>query len=215
MAVNYIAANGQDLDDVFDPYVTGTSPAATGYLLSSDIDLNTRYAPIVFGSAASATGLLISNGNDLNTLFSAKGTAQYWPSPLPWQRTFSDTTSVIFPNDALALVRLNFLSDGTLQFINNTNVINYGSVIPVGAIPSQFEVMASVISGASPDINDASSFVALSSTRQIYYSLFRNAVGSSQATSTLQITVRRISNPSDSRTANADIVLQAEVIGAP
>lgn len=210
MAVNFIAANGQDLDDVFDLYVTGTSPSATGFILSSGVDLNTRYAPIVFGSAASVTGYKLSNSNDLNTLFAAKGTAAYWPDPLPWQRTFTDNTTAFFPDNAISQVRMNFLSNGTLEVVTD-GVVNYGSVIPLGSTPSQFEIQAIVISGASPDLNQASSFVSLAANRQIYYSLDRNAIGSESKLSTLSIIIRRISNPTDSRTANTNIVLTSEV----
>ncbi|MGF7229719.1 MAG: hypothetical protein ACQR33_07120 [Candidatus Saccharibacteria bacterium] len=67
------------LDNVFDLYVTGTSPAATGLLDDAGVDIATRYAPLVFGTAAAATGLLTkqSGNGDLNTLFAAKGTASY------------------------------------------------------------------------------------------------------------------------------------------
>lgn len=73
------ASGNPNLDNVFDLYVQGTSPPATGLLDDSGTDIATRYAPLSFGSQAAATGLLTKqSGNaDIYTLFAAKGTAQY------------------------------------------------------------------------------------------------------------------------------------------
>lgn len=74
------ASGNADLDAVFDPYVQGTSPPATGLNVGgTTTDINTRYAPIVFGSAAAATGWNTKQSGhaDLNTLFAAFGTAVY------------------------------------------------------------------------------------------------------------------------------------------
>ena len=67
--------NGVDLDNWFDPYISGTQPAATGYKVGG-VDLNTRYAPLYLGIQAALTGYAV-NGADLNTLFAKIGTAQY------------------------------------------------------------------------------------------------------------------------------------------
>ncbi len=67
-----------DLDMVFAPYTTGTSPPATGLLVAGTDIATNRYAPIVQGSAAPATGLLTEQAGhaDINTLFAAAGTVQ-------------------------------------------------------------------------------------------------------------------------------------------
>ena len=76
-----IQSKGVDLDSIFDPYITGTSPGLTG-IQSAGTDIHTRYAPLVYGTAAPATGIACKVGGagsfvDLNTLFAAKGTANY------------------------------------------------------------------------------------------------------------------------------------------
>lgn len=74
-------SKGVDLDSIFAPYVTGTSPALTGVKFGGT-DVNTRYAPRSYGSAAAATGITCKPGGagslvDLNTLFAAYGTTSY------------------------------------------------------------------------------------------------------------------------------------------
>lgn len=200
MAVNYIAANGQDLDDVFDPYVTGASPAATGFILSSGVDLNTRYAPIVFGSAASATGLLISNGNDLNTLFAAKGTAVYWPDPLPWEQTFTALPATV-PNFSRGI--LEFRTDGNLYWKNSAIAfaVNQGSFLPDGTTAGQVEIRAEQLSGIGALQNDLTNFVPITSTRTIVYS--SSVVGTYDGV--FQITIRKIADVSDNATGQCTV----------
>ena len=79
MASNLLsnASGHPDLDTVFAPYSTGTSPAATG-LLVGGVDIATRYAPLVLGTQAPATGFLTQQSGhaDINTLFAAYGSVQ-------------------------------------------------------------------------------------------------------------------------------------------
>lgn len=79
MATGYsseIAGVLRDFDDLFDPYVTGTPPAATGYDVLG-VDLAGRYAPLIFGTQGPDVGYTIAGGADLATLWAAKGTASY------------------------------------------------------------------------------------------------------------------------------------------
>jgi hypothetical protein len=69
-------SGGIDLDDLFDPYVIGTPPAATGYRVAG-VDLAGRYAPLVFGTQRANVGYRIAGGADVATLWAAKGTARY------------------------------------------------------------------------------------------------------------------------------------------
>lgn len=76
-----VRSKNVDLDSIFAPYVTGTSPAATGVKFGGT-DVNTRYAPRAYGSQAAATGIKCKPGGagslvDLNTLFAAYGTTSY------------------------------------------------------------------------------------------------------------------------------------------
>lgn len=66
-----------DFDDLFDPYVTGTPPAATGYRTSGGVDLAGRYAPLVYGTQRADVGYRIAGGADVATLWAAAGTATY------------------------------------------------------------------------------------------------------------------------------------------
>ena len=68
---------GVDFDDLFDPYVTGTPPAATGFRTVGGVDTAGRYAPLVFGTQRANVEYTIAGGADLATLWAAKGTASY------------------------------------------------------------------------------------------------------------------------------------------
>ena len=200
MAVNYIAANGQDLDDVFDPYVTGTSPAATGFILSSGVDLNTRYAPLFFGSSASATGLQISNGNDLNTLFAAKGTAAYLDNP--WNRDFLDvvnppqTAELLFtfkPNGEFTVFRR-----GTGSTVTDTWLLGGGG--------SGYQIQATKVSGDVTAIrNDMPTFQTINVDRVLRFT--SDATG--ETSGNYSITIRSISDPS--LTTSGNLIARLEV----
>lgn len=77
MSTGYRNASGVDFDALFDPYVSGTKPAATGYRTSDGVDLANRYAPAAYGSKGPNVGYRLTNGADLSTLWAAKGTATY------------------------------------------------------------------------------------------------------------------------------------------
>jgi len=68
-------SGGVDFDDLFDPYVQGTKPAATGRRVSG-VDLIHRYAPIAYGAKRADVGHR-ANGVDVSNLWAAKGTASY------------------------------------------------------------------------------------------------------------------------------------------
>ncbi len=106
---------GADLDDVFDPYVEGTKPAATGYT-AAGIDLNQRYAPLTYGAAAAATGMKIAGGADCNTLWAAKGSAAY---SLAIAMGFGSNyvASGIDASDASGYLKLTVKRDGTWAIV--------------------------------------------------------------------------------------------------
>lgn len=77
--MTYPTVNGVPLDQIFDPYVSGTKAAITGYtvmIAGVATDLRDLFAPIYLGSSAAPTKYKVNNA-DLNTIFAAKGTAQY------------------------------------------------------------------------------------------------------------------------------------------
>jgi hypothetical protein len=71
-----IASKGVDLDNIFDPYVAGTTKARAAGIAVAGSDTSNRFANIIYGSAAAATGIQ-SEGADINTLYAKKGTASY------------------------------------------------------------------------------------------------------------------------------------------
>lgn len=77
MPAGYRNAAGVDFDSLFDPYVSGTKPAATGFRDSGGVDLNQRYAPIAVGTKGPNVGHRTSAGLDVSNLWAAHGTASY------------------------------------------------------------------------------------------------------------------------------------------
>ena len=68
---------GVDFDDLFDPYVTGTPPTATGFRTVGGVDTAGRYAPLIFGTQRADVDYQIASPADVATLWAAKGTASY------------------------------------------------------------------------------------------------------------------------------------------
>ena len=68
---------GVDFDDLFDPYVTGSAPAATGFRTVGGVDTAGRYAPLIFGTQRADVDYQIASPADVATLWAAKGTASY------------------------------------------------------------------------------------------------------------------------------------------
>lgn len=68
---------GVDFDDLFDPYVTGSPPAATGFRTVGGVDTAGRYAPLIFGTQRADVDYQIASPADVATLWAAKGTASY------------------------------------------------------------------------------------------------------------------------------------------
>jgi len=115
-----------DLDDIFDPYVEGTKPAATNIKVGTQ-DLRDRFAPLSFGTSAAATGIKVGTA-DLNTLFAAKGTAVY----------LSNVTSSDVGNPAFASIDVRVMNDGRIVFTaDEGGTLNYYSPVTAG-VGSQY-----------------------------------------------------------------------------
>lgn len=82
MTTGFRNAANVDFDDLFDPYVQGTKPAATGFQTSDGTDLRERYAPIAFGTKGPNVGFQTAAGVDVSNLWAAAGTAVYFPASL-------------------------------------------------------------------------------------------------------------------------------------
>lgn len=99
---------GKDLDDIFDPYQSGTKPSLTGYRAGSQ-DMRDRYNPLSEGDAAPATQMSVQGVGDLNTLFAAKGTSTQ-AQVIPFGSYFASSSG---SHDAGAGFGLSLSSDGT------------------------------------------------------------------------------------------------------
>jgi hypothetical protein len=200
MATGFQIANGVDLDNVFDPYVIGSSPSATGFQLSNGVDINTRYAPLFYGNQAAATGFQLTNGSDLNTVFAAFGTARYWPDPLPWAKTFLAQQQT-FPVSSVGI--LEFRTNGDLWWKDSSVSfgVNQGTMLRAGLSANQAEVRVVQTSGPIAVQNDLANFVDLSSQRILRYAT--SDIG--EQIGVFTITIRDKNNTSDSAQAQCSI----------
>ena len=193
------AAGNPNFDQVFAPYVMGTSPPATGLLDDAGVDTATRYAPIIYGTQAPATGMLTQQaGNaDVNTLWAAYGTAVY---TLPINGvTYSAINQI--PIGGSGSAECQFLVNSSTQFYISTfgtnrvpqTVYNYYS-IPSGM--TQVRLTLSYVSGLTGSkvqtFSGATTYQALSpgsSTNQAYVTLgpFGDASGTNDVTYTLKV----------------------------
>jgi hypothetical protein len=167
-----IQSKGVDLDNIFDPYVTGTSPGLTG-VQTAGIDVHTRYAPLVYGTAAAATGILCKVGGagsfvDLNTLFAAKGTANY-ALPINGQ-TYTSTGSVIGGGAVLAKLDFEIGNSGWTLISSGTNATTKtlaSGAVPGGAVSVQISdtwLNASGDTDAGTTFNTCTTYTAIPST---------------------------------------------------
>jgi len=132
MASGFRNSSGTDFDDVFDPYVQGTAPAATGFRTSDGMDLAGRYAPLSFGSAAAVQGFRIAGGADVNTLWAAKGTAQY---TLPFNgKTYFHAYTVPVGGAGFSAIFFS-LTSATAWQISGADTAGTGPVYITGAVP--------------------------------------------------------------------------------
>lgn len=176
MAYKY-NVKGVGLDQIFDPYVSGTKAAITGYtvkIAGVDTDLRDIFAPLYLGTTAAPTNYKVK-GADLNTFFAAKGTASY---TLPFNGvTYTSSVNVISGTGA-AQIGFRILS-GTTYEIYGTNSLG-GSTsyitgpIPTGAATVQYTLGAYVVDPGFADAggattNDAPTPTAVSSNPHVQY----------------------------------------------
>ncbi|MGN0864362.1 MAG: hypothetical protein ACI4N1_13720 [Stenotrophomonas koreensis] len=103
-----------DFDDLFDPYVEGTKPPATGICVQG-VDLNQRYAPLSYGTKRADVGRR-TGGVDVSNLWAAKGTAVYDRIQVP----SLDVSSLTGPPVGTAHCAVNFYADGTVDGRHNS-----------------------------------------------------------------------------------------------
>lgn len=147
---------GVGLDQIFDPYISGTKAAITNYQVSG-VDLKDIFAPLYLGTSAAVTNYKVK-GADLNTIFAAYGTATY---PLPMNGgTFLSTATTAGSSSTAGLAFNTNASTYSVVDDVSTNVLASGS-IPTGA--TQVMVTTTLTNGtvATSYANNMSSIVAL------------------------------------------------------
>lgn len=179
MATNYRTSAGTDFDDVFDPYVQGTVPPNTAYRTSDGVDLAGRYAPLSYGSKAPDVNYRTSDGTDVTNLWAAKGTAVY-SLGFNGQTYVVNAAATTLHGSSEAELSLVLSADGTWSITKSVNhggpgVIASGTWLPSGASAANYSVMyaytTSNTSAAFSVSNDATSYVALSTSRNISVSI--------------------------------------------
>lgn len=154
-----------DLDDIFDPYVEGTKPAATNIKVGTQ-DLRDRFAPLSFGTSAAATGIKVGTA-DLNTLFAKKGTAQYITWNLPEIFAASNSNQ----SYTSAYVGFELRNNGEIwTYVNNPREIKkkLANYVSDPSKLSQYEVLVTKISGNATVMN-AGSWQNLGTSRAFGY----------------------------------------------
>lgn len=205
MSTTYLlAANGQTLDQFFDPYVTGTSPPATDLLNDQGVDIASNiYAPISFGSmATTATDLLTQQaGNaDIRTLFAAKGTAVYLIATPNYNGQLIETTST-----GTVSARITINPDGTWTSSTvGQQGYWYGGVSPTPGIGSSYQLLATVGSHGGTVTNPASSYTTISSALTI--TLTSNGTTSC----TLQLQIRAVGAGSPGSNGNLSLAVTVD-----
>ncbi|ODT97387.1 MAG: hypothetical protein ABS82_00065 [Rhodanobacter sp. SCN 67-45] len=130
----YPTVNGVPLDQIFDPYVSGTKAAITGYtvmIAGVATDLRDLFAPIYLGSSAAPTKYKVNNA-DLNTIFAAKGTAQY-ALPINGQ-TFTSSINIT-SGSGNATIGFRIVGGNQWQ-VYKINSASSATVLASGAVPT-------------------------------------------------------------------------------
>lgn len=136
MTTGFRNASGVDFDSIFDPYISGTKPAATGYRTSDGVDLNQRYAPLSFGSQAAVTGYRLSNGADVNTLWAKKGTAVY-DTPIAINgKTYSSQLTLTNGQSGSATIGFEMTSSTTWRVYRSNSINTTKVTLESGNVPS-------------------------------------------------------------------------------
>ena len=206
MTVGYRNAAGVDFDSLFDPYASGTSPAATGYRDSSGVDLAGRYAPISVGSKGPDVGYRTSAGVDLSNLWAAIGTATYSIAGLGGKALNAGDSAATNQSQVTATVGVTIASTGAWSVSGSNSQGNIpqtaptsGTWLPAGHSVSDYEVQFNTSSSGSADrvlSNGAPTYAACTTSRSaglVLPSISANNAIERDATGTCSILLRRIS----------------------
>lgn len=151
MATNY-KVNGVDLDQIFDPYMSGTKPAPTKYTVNG-VDLKDIFAPRYLGASAPVTKYTV-NGVDLNQIFAAKGSVNY-NLPINDTSYFANQSGV---NGSAKLI-FNMFSSGSYSIVRSirgvTTTLASGPWLPSGDSVANYTCYFSAVQSGVTLIGDA------------------------------------------------------------
>lgn len=202
-------SGGVDFDDLFDPYVTGTPPAATGYRVAG-VDLAGRYAPLVYGTQRADVGYRIAGGADVATLWAAKGTAHYVDANagLPAEVAIYVAGS---SGPLTATASFNLFRNGTTTWDPSGASAWY----PSGAagIGDSYEVMFEVLAGSIGTLSGSalSTWLALSSTRGLTLTATRSTTGTATAARQIRTSIRRIGTTTVLGLRVTDLIAEVDI----
>lgn len=132
--MGYPTVNNAPLDQIFEPYTSGTKAAITGYtVLVSGVatDLKDLFAPIYLGSSAGVTNYNVHSA-DLNTIFAAKGSVSYALSING--QTFTSAINIT-SGTGNATIGFRIVGGNTWQVYKSTSASSL-SVLASGSVPS-------------------------------------------------------------------------------
>lgn len=201
---------GVDWDDLFDPYVTGTPPAATGFR-SLGVDTAGRYAPIAFGSLRADVLCRIVSTADVKTLWAAKGTATYVDTncglPALIEAQANGTSGPLTATGAFNLFR-----NGTTSWSPPSSSSAW---YPTGGatIGDLYEVRFTQTATNSIGTLTATlgTWLSLSATRSVSLAATRTVVGETRAERTILVEIRRVGDVSVSASRSVDMVSIADI----
>lgn len=210
MASGYRSA-GVDFDDLFDPYVTGTPPAATGYRIAGVGDLAGRYAPLIFGTQRADVGYRIAGGADVATLWAAKGTATYVSSTagLPESiSSFANSTS----GPVTAVATFSMARDGSTSWSPPGTSSAWYPMAPAG-IGDLYDVEFTNLGGVGGVLTGSALGVRhpLSSPRGLTLMTTRTTAGSSNGTRSIRVDIRRIGSATILGTRTVELSADADI----
>lgn len=198
-----IASKGVDLDNIFDPYVAGTTKARAAGLNVAGSDTSNRFANIIYGTAAAATGIQ-SQSADLNTLYAKKGTATY-SLPINGQ-TYSASENTGTSGGASATLTVTLHADGTYdvvafqsKHVPSSITRASGTWNTFGLPSSSFQVLYTMTTdsteGNAGSANGASTYTTLNTdvAANVHATANSPSAGSNDITCTLRIQIRNAS----------------------
>lgn len=205
-------SSGIDFDDLFDPYVIGTPPAATGYRVAG-VDLAGRYAPLVYGTQRADVGNRILGGADVATLWAAKGTARYVSAncglPNEIEARSGGTSGPL-----TATASFNLFRNGTTSWspsVGGSPSAWYEFAPP--NIGDQYEarVTQTATNGVGTPANVSTGWVTLSSTFNVILQATRTISGTTLATRTATVEIRKVGEVTPAASHSINLLAEVDI----